>query len=122
MQRGEQWVDKPYFLVRDQGERERHNQADQAQLSLHRSLRVVGEERLLSHCAVQTDQRKWKRRGQKERISLEDVVVPVILAVEHCQRLRDIEVEELEWWEGPGSVEEAIQRRRKGENDRPENA
>lgn len=35
MQRGEQWVDKAHFLVRDQGERERHDQADQPQLGLH---------------------------------------------------------------------------------------
>lgn len=36
------------------------------------------------------------------------VIVPVILPVEYCEGLRNVEVEKAEWWEGPDLVVEAI--------------
>lgn len=34
--------------------------------------------------------------------------MPVITAVEYCERLGDVEVEEAEWWESPLLVVEAV--------------
>ena len=37
---------------------------------------------------------------QKERISLREIVMPRISAVENGQGLSDVEVEKFEWWKG----------------------
>ena len=49
------------------------------------------------------DSKKGKREKsrKKQRISLGDIVVPVILAIENRQRLSEVEVQEAKRREGP---------------------
>ena len=64
-------------------------------------------EDLLGECGVRVEGLVNAREAerdegrQEKRVALGEVVVPWVAAVEDGERLRDIKVEEAEWWKGP---------------------
>lgn len=79
--------------MRDQGQDERHHQADRCQLNSGHCLQSVGgREASISQCLVKAEKGGDQCRRQKKRQALRQIVVPVISAVKDSQRLRDVEV------------------------------
>ena len=69
--------------------------------------------RSLGECLVKAHDAKGKKSGKEERITLGDVVVPRVTAIEDGERLGQIEVKEAEWGEGPLAIKETVDKSRK---------
>lgn len=64
---------------------------------------LCGEER-----SIEADDTEGEESSEEERVALSQVVMPVVAAVEDCEGLGDVEVEEAVGWEGPFLVVAAI--------------
>ena len=117
MQDREDGVDEADFFVGDEGEDERDEEGDVGELVTSGGGQVRGfVVFILFKSLVYPHDCEGEVCREEERVSLGEVVVPVVASVEHCQRLSDVKVEELERWKRPLIVEQAIHGERNGQD------